>query len=131
MSETFGAKHWPKEVRVKQAEKALEIDFDDGSTFVYPAEFLRVESPSAEVQGHGPGQKQIVPGRRHVGIMAVEPVGHYAVRIKFDDLHDTGIYSWDYLYGLGRDRASLWQAYLDELTARGLSRDPPGRTSRA
>ncbi len=128
MSETFGAKHWPTEIRVKQAEKAIEIDFDNGRRFVYPAEFLRVESPSAEVQGHGPDQKQIVPGRRHVGIMAVEPVGHYAVRIKFDDLHDTGIYSWDYLYQIGENQERLWQTYLNELTARHLSRDPPGRT---
>lgn len=127
MSESFGAKHWPKEIRVKQTEKLLEIDFDDRRTFVYPAEFLRVESPSAEVQGHGPDQKQIVAGRRHVGIMAVEPVGHYAIRIKFDDLHDTGIYSWDYLYRLGEDRQALWQKYLDELAARNLSRDPPAR----
>jgi len=127
MSEAPGIRHWPKEIRVKQAEKELEIDFDNGRTFVYPAEFLRVESPSAEVQGHGPDQKQIVPGRRHVGIMAVEPVGHYAVRIKFDDLHDTGIYSWDYLYQIGENRQHLWQAYLDALAARRLSRDPPGR----
>jgi len=131
MSGIFGAKHWPTEIRVKQAEKALEIDFDNGRSFVYPAEFLRVESPSAEVQGHGPDQKQIVPGRRHVGIMAVEPVGHYAVRIKFDDLHDTGIYSWDYLYQIGENQQRLWQAYLDALAARQLSRDPPGRTGEA
>lgn len=130
MSETFGAKHWPKEIRAKQADKTLEIDFDDGRSFVYPAEFLRVESPSAEVQGHGPGQKQIVAGRRHVGIMAVEPVGHYAVRIKFDDLHDTGIYSWDYLYHLGEQRDTLWATYLDEVAKRNLSRDPPGRGGR-
>jgi DUF971 family protein len=131
MSEAPGARHWPTEIRVKQAEKAIEIDFDNGRTFMYPAEFLRVESPSAEVQGHGPDQKQIVPGRRHVGIMAVEPVGHYAVRIKFDDLHDTGIYSWDYLYRLGEDQPRLWQTYLDALAARRLSRDPPGRAAGA
>ncbi len=129
MSESFGARHWPKEIRVRRAEKTLEIDFDDGRSFVYPAEFLRVESPSAEVQGHGPDQKQIVAGRRHVGIMAVEPVGHYAVRIKFDDLHDTGIYSWDYLYRLGKDREALWRTYLEALAARNLSRDPPARSS--
>lgn len=128
MSETFGTRHWPKEIRVKQADKTLEVDFDDGRSFAYPAEFLRVESPSAEVQGHGPGQKQIVAGRRHVGIMAVEPVGHYAIRIKFDDLHETGIYSWDYLYRLGEQHESLWTAYLDELAKRNLSRDPPGRS---
>ncbi|HEX9463186.1 MAG TPA: DUF971 domain-containing protein [Alphaproteobacteria bacterium] len=129
MSESFGTKRWPKEIRVRKAEKSLEVDFDDGCTFSYPAEFLRVESPSAEVQGHGPGQKQIVAGRRFVGIMAVEPVGHYAIRIKFDDLHDTGIYSWEYLYHLGEHHDELWQAYLDEIQAKGLSRDPPGRAS--
>ena len=127
MSDAAGARHWPTEIRVRQAEKSLEIDFDNGRSFVYPAEFLRVESPSAEVQGHGLEDKQIVPGRRHVGIMAVEPVGHYAVRIKFDDLHDTGIFSWDYLYHLGEEQKSLWQKYLDALAARNLSRDPPGR----
>jgi DUF971 family protein len=131
MSEDFGTKSWPKEIRLKKAEKLLEIDFDDGQSFVYPAEFLRVESPSAEVQGHGPDQKQIVAGRRHVGIMALEPVGHYAIRIKFDDLHDTGIYSWPYLYHLGANRQSLWLAYLDALTAKGLSREPPSRKSSA
>ena len=131
MSDDFGTKSWPKEIRLKQAEKLLEIDFDDGQSFVYPAEFLRVESPSAEVQGHGPSQKQIVAGRRHVGILALEPVGHYAVRIKFDDLHDTGIYSWQYLRHLGENRDSLWQAYLDAVDAKGLSRDPPSRKSSA
>ena len=92
------------EIRLRKAEKVLDVAFDDGSRFSLPAEYLRVESPSAEVQGHGPGQKQIVAGRRHVGIMAVEPVGNYAVRLIFDDLHDTGIYSWEYLHQLG-DRA--------------------------
>ena len=92
-----------------------------------PAEYLRVESPSAEVQGHGPGQKQIVAGRRHVGIMKIEPVGNYAVRLSFDDLHDTGLYSWDYLYELGEDQSEKWAAYLEAVERQGLSRDPPGR----
>ncbi|MBM3536121.1 MAG: DUF971 domain-containing protein [Alphaproteobacteria bacterium] len=127
MSETFGTRSWPKEIRLKKAEKLLEIDFDDRCTFVYPAELLRVESPSAEVMGHAPDQKQIVAGRRHVGILALEPVGHYAVRIKFDDLHDTGIFSWEYLRHLGENREEIWKAYLDALSARGLSRDPPAR----
>jgi len=127
VSETFGTRSWPKEIRLKKAEKALEVDYDDGRTFVYPAEFLRVESPSAEVMGHGPDQKQIVAGRRHVGILGVEPVGHYAIRIKFDDLHDTGIFSWEYLRHLGENRESIWQTYLDALAAKGLSRDPPVR----
>jgi DUF971 family protein len=115
---------WPVEIRLKSKEKALEVDFDDGSRFRLPAELLRVESPSAEVQGHVPGQKQIVSGRRHVGIMGVEPVGHYAIRIRFDDLHDSGIYSWGYLYELGRRQDELWTNYLKALQERGLSRDP-------
>ena len=114
----------PVEIRLRRAEKLLEIDFDDGSRFRLPAEYLRVESPSAEVQGHGAAQKKIIAGRRHVGIMAVEPVGHYAVRLSFDDLHDTGIYSWDYLHELGRDRHRRWQDYLDALARMNLSRDP-------
>lgn len=123
----FGTKHWPVEIRLKKAEKLLEVEFDDGKSFRYPAEYLRVESPSAEVQGHGPGQKQIVAGRRQVGILSLEAVGNYAVRIDFDDLHDTGIYTWDYLYELGERQGERWQAYLDALAARGLSRDPPRR----
>ncbi len=124
MSQRFESGHWPLEIRLKQVEKRLEVAFDDGVTFAYPAEFLRVESPSAEVKGHGPGQQKIVAGRRHVGIVAIEPVGNYAIRIRFDDLHDTGIYSWAYLYEIGTDRETIWQAYLDALDARGLSRDP-------
>ena len=127
MVDTFSTRHWPIELRLKQAEKRLEVDFDDGSKFALPAEYLRVESPSAEVQGHGPGQKTIVPGRRAVGIMAVEPVGNYAVRLRFDDLHDTGIYSWQYLYELGQEQGTRWATYLGELEKRGLSRDPPRR----
>lgn len=127
MSE-FDVKHHPSEIRYVSAEKCLEITFDDGQRFSLPAELLRVESPSAEVQGHGPGQKQIVSGRRHVGIMSIEPVGSYAIKIVFDDLHDTGIFSWDYLYQLGSERESLWADYLRNLEERGLSRDPPGRS---
>ena len=115
---------WPTELRVNRAEKLLIVTFDDGARFELPAELLRVESPSAEVRGHGPGQKTIVAGRRHVGIMDLEPVGNYAVRIMFDDLHNTGMYSWDYLYHLGRNRERLWGEYLAALEQRGLSRDP-------
>ena len=115
------------EIRLKRAEKLLHLRFDTGEVFDLPAEYLRVESPSAEVQGHGPGQRVIVPGRRHVGIIGIEPVGNYAVRLSFDDLHDTGIYSWDFLYQLGREHAERWQAYLDALESKGLSRDPPRR----
>ena len=116
---------WPIELRLNKAEKQLEVSFDDGKKFSLPAEYLRVESPSAEVQGHGPGEKIIVAGRAHVGIMELEPVGNYAVRIKFDDLHDTGIFSWDYLYQLGIEHDKRWRAYLAALNARGLSREPP------
>lgn len=122
----FASRHWPQELRLKRAEKSLIVTFDDGVTFTFPAEFLRVESPSAEVQGHGPGQKKLVSGRRHVGIMGLEPVGNYAVRIQFDDLHDSGLYTWDYLYELGEAQAELWAAYLADLAAQGLSRDPSG-----
>ena len=114
----------PVEIRLIKAEKRLEVDFDDGACFSYPAELLRVESPSAEVQGHGPNQKTVVAGRRHVGIMEVEPVGHYAVRIKFDDLHDTGLYSWDYLRHLGENQDAIWRDYLAALDERDLRRDP-------
>jgi DUF971 family protein len=115
---------WPTELRVDRAEKRLTVTFDDGESFVLPAELLRVESPSAEVQGHGPSQKTIIAGRRHVGIMELEPVGNYAVRIRFDDLHDTGMYSWRYLYQLGKNQEKIWAAYLEALEQRGLSRDP-------
>jgi DUF971 family protein len=114
----------PTEIRVERAEKRLRVIFDDGNSFVLPAEYLRVESPSAEVQGHSPDEKKVVAGRRHVGIGSVEPVGNYAIRILFDDRHDTGIYSWDYLHVLGREYAVRWGRYLDELASRGLSRDP-------
>ncbi|MGH7043481.1 MAG: gamma-butyrobetaine hydroxylase-like domain-containing protein [Acetobacteraceae bacterium] len=115
------------ELRLDRAARVLHVVFDDASHFALPAEYLRVESPSAEVQGHGPDQRTIVPGRRHVGITAIEPVGNYAVRLTFDDLHDTGIYSWEYLHELGREQAPRWERYLNELAARGLSRDPPAR----
>ncbi len=114
---------WPTEIRYKKEEKIVEIDFDDDRSFRLPAELLRVESPSAEVMGHGEG-KTIVAGRRHVGITAIDPVGNYAVRVTFDDLHNTGIYSWAYLRHLGENRDAIWLAYLDALDARGLSRDP-------
>ncbi len=117
----------PTEIRLKRAERALDIAFDDGAHFVLPAEYLRVESPSAEVQGHGPGQKSIVAGRREVGILRIEPVGHYAIRIVFDDLHDSGIFSWAWLHMLGREQAERWAAYEAALAERGLTRDPPRR----
>jgi DUF971 family protein len=124
MNEAYGNRHRPREIRLKRDEKVLELDFDDGRSFRLPAELLRVESPSAEVQGHGRDTKTVVTGRRHVGIMALEPVGTYALRIRFDDMHDTGLYTWDWLYNLGVNQDEIWQAYLDALSERGLSRDP-------
>ena len=95
-----------------------------------PAEYLRVKSPSAEVQGHAPEERKTVPGKRNVAILEVHPIGNYAVRLVFDDLHSTGIYSWDYLLELGRNHAANWRDYLDELAAKGLSREPAGRQPR-
>lgn len=120
----FSTKAWPEEIKILKAEKTLEVRFDSGEHFSYPAEYLRVESPSAEVQGHAPSQKKTVSGRRHVGIMNVEPVGNYAVRIIFDDLHDSGIFSWQYLHELGADHEVRWANYLAALERDGLSRDP-------
>jgi DUF971 family protein len=115
---------WPAELRVFQNEGRIEIDFTDGKSVDLPAEYLRVESPSAEVQGHGgSATKKIVAGRRHVKIAAVEPVGHYAIRIVFDDKHDTGIYSWSYLRELADTYDERWAAYQAALLFRGLSRD--------
>ena len=117
-----GTARWPTELRLKRAEKRLEITYDDGTSFALPAEYLRVESPSAEVQGHGAGQKQTVAGKAQVGIARIEPVGNYAVRLIFDDGHDTGIYSWTYLHQLGREQQSRWARYLEDLAKAGLSR---------
>jgi len=124
MSGNFNQKNRPLEIRLIRDEKILEIDFDTGEKFRLPAELLRVESPSAEVQGHGPGQKKLVAGRRHVGIMEIKSVGNYAISIKFDDLHDSGIYTWDTLYDFGRQQEQLWDNYLEALKSEGLSRDP-------
>ena len=117
---------WPKpiEIKLKKEDKQLLVSFSDGHAFQFPAELLRVESPSAEVQGHSPTQKQIIAGRRHVGIMGLEPVGNYAIRISFDDLHDTGLFSWSYLYEMGLQQETVWETYLENLSSNGLSRDP-------
>lgn len=112
----------PTEIRLKRAERVLEISFEDGAVFALPAEYLRIESPSAEVQGHGPGERQLVAGKRQVGITAIEPTGHYAVRLTFDDGHNTGIFSWEYLHRLGREHERRWAAYLAALEAAGESR---------
>ena len=124
MSDTYGFKHQPTEIRVNREDKTLEIDFDDGKTFALPAELLRVESPSAEVQGHAPDEKRIVAGRKHVSIMEVAAVGNYAITIKFDDLHDSGIYSWETLYDFGENGDAIWAEYEKNLEANGLSREP-------
>lgn len=125
VTDSYSTRIWPTELRINRAERLLEIAFDDGSRFRLPAEFLRVESPSAEVQGHGPDQKTLVHGRAAVAIIGAEPVGNYAVRLRFDDLHDSGIYSWKYLYELGKNQDALWAAYLAALAKQGLSREPP------
>ena len=114
---------WPEELRLADRGRTLNVRFDDGSAFALSAEYLRVESPSAEVQGHGAGEKTTVAGKRSCRIVAAEPVGNYAVRLIFDDHHSTGIYTWPYLHRLGRDHGSLWPVYLDRLARAGLSRD--------
>ena len=114
----------PTEIKLHQTSRAMELSFADGTRFRLPYEFLRVYSPSAEVRGHGPGQETLQIGKRDVTIAELEPVGHYAVRPKFSDGHDTGIYSWDYLYDLGERQEELWQRYLARLAAAGASRDP-------
>ena len=118
---------WPTEITLAKDKRALRVAFDDGTSFELPAEYLRVESPSAEVQGHSPAERKTVPGKREVQIIGVEPVGNYAVRLQFDDMHQTGIYSWPYLRSLGEEREARWAAYLAELEAKGLSRDPVRR----
>lgn len=114
--------HWPSELRIAKDKRSLTIVFDDGVSYTHPAEYLRVISPSAEVQGHTPAQRQTVPGKRDVEIMKVEPVGNYAVRITFTDLHNSGIYSWSYLREIGEDYEERWAAYLAELEKKGLAR---------
>jgi DUF971 family protein len=122
-----GTKAWPTEIKLCKDRTVLAVAFDTGESFEFPAEFLRVLSPSAEVQGHSPDQRQTVAGKKAVGIIEVHPVGNYAVRLVFDDLHSTGIYSWEYFLALGRHRDEFWRDYLDELAAKGLSREPVRR----
>jgi DUF971 family protein len=114
----------PTEIKLHQSSRALEIAFNDGQVLRLPYEFLRICSPSAEVRGHGPGQEVLQVGKRDVAIKEVEAVGHYAIRPTFSDGHDTGIYSWDYLYDLGLRQDDLWQRYLDRMAAAGASRGP-------
>jgi DUF971 family protein len=119
------AQAWPTELRLHKDRKILSVTFDDGERFDLPAEYLRVKSPSAEVQGHSAEERKTVPGKRNVEIIEVLPVGNYAVRLVFDDLHSTGIFGWDYLRELGRNYAAYWQDYLDELASKNLKREPP------
>jgi len=118
---------WPTEIKLRRDRAALAVSFDNGERFELPAEYLRVKSPSAEVQGHSPDERKTVPGKRNVLVLEVHPIGNYAVRLVFDDMHSTGIYSWDYFLDLGRNRETYWQAYLDDLAAKGLSREASAR----
>lgn len=122
---------WPTEITVHSASRMLEIAFQDGRRFRLTFEFLRVFSPSAEVRGHGPGQERLQTGKRDVTIESVDTVGHYAARIAFSDGHDTGLYSWDYLYELGINQDELWRDYLHRMEEAGASRDPAGAPARA
>ena len=122
-SKADSSRPWPSEIKLKKAERRLEVRFDDGSAFALPAEYLRVESPSAEVQGHGTGNKTIVPGKRNVAITSLEPVGNYAVRIIFSDGHDSGLFTWETLYRLGHAHGQIWADYEAALANKGLSRD--------
>lgn len=128
----MSAEPWPVELRVDSEARQLLVRFEDGASFTLPAEYLRVESPSAEVQGHGAGPKTLVPGKRLVGIQAISPIGNYAIKIHFDDQHETGIFTWSYLHQLGTEFDQRWAAYEAELAAAGKSRDgfrPRGPTS--
>ena len=117
---------WPSEIRLQDKGRMLKVSFEDGRSFALPAELLRVMSPSAEVQGHSRRERKIIGGKRDVAIVAVDPVGSYAIRLGFDDKHDTGIYTWAYLHELGCAQGAKWAAYASELEARGLSRDAAG-----
>jgi DUF971 family protein len=121
------ARAWPTEIRLEKDRKTLRVTFDNGETHALSAEYLRVKSPSAEVQGHAPEERKTVPGKREVAILEVHPIGNYAVRLVFDDLHSTGIYSWDYFLELGRNHEAYWRDYLDELAAKGMTREPVRR----
>lgn len=119
---TAAGKPWPTELRLHKDRRSLTVAFDSGESFTFPAEYLRVKSPSAEVQGHSPDERKTVGGKKNVLILEVNPVGNYAVRLVFDDLHSTGIFSWDYFLELGRNRDAYWQEYLDDLAGKGLTR---------
>ncbi|MFZ2157576.1 MAG: DUF971 domain-containing protein [Bradyrhizobium sp.] len=126
MSPPDAAPAWPVEIRLAKDRRTLHIAFDDGQSFGLPAELLRVASPSAEVQGHSEAERKTVGGKRNVTILSVDAVGNYAVRLGFDDMHSTGIYSWAFLHDLGANAERRFQDYLDDLQAKGLDRDRPG-----
>jgi len=126
MSEPDVGGAWPVEIRLSKDRRALHVTFDDGAHFELPAELLRVMSPSAEVQGHSEAERKTVGGKRNVAILSVDPIGNYAIRIGFDDMHNTGIYSWEFLYALGQNADQRFKLYLDDLAAKGLTRDKPG-----
>ncbi len=121
------SKRWPTELRLSKDRRTLTVTFDDGTHHALAAEYLRVMSPSAEVQGHSPEERKTVPGKREVEIIGVEPVGNYAVKIVFDDMHSTGLFGWDYLHELGAKHGERWANYLAELDAKGLSRERAAR----
>jgi DUF971 family protein len=127
-----GAAYWaerkPLEIKLRRQSRVLEVAFDDGKRFELPFEYLRVYSPSAEVKGHGPGQETLQIGKHDVQIRSVDPVGHYAVKLVFDDGHDSGLYAWGYLYELGATQADKWQHYLDRLARLGIAYPTPAPT---
>ena len=122
MTEPDETRPWPTELRLAKDRRTLAVAFEGGKSFALPAEYLRVKSPSAEVQGHAPDERKTVPGKKDVAITAVDPIGNYAVRLAFDDLHSTGIFTWDYLLELGENQERYWQDYLKELAEKGLTR---------
>jgi DUF971 family protein len=126
LSAPNAAPAWPVEIRLTKDRRALQVTYDDGSAFSLSAELLRVTSPSAEVQGHSEAQRKTVGGKRNVTILSVDPIGNYAVKIGFDDMHSTGIYSWGFLRDLGVNAERRLSDYLDDLQAKGLDRDKPG-----
>ncbi len=123
MSPATQSDAWPTELRLSKDRKTLAVAFDNGATYDLAAEYLRVKSPSAEVQGHSPDERKTVSGKINVAILEVHPIGNYAVRLVFDDMHSTGIYSWTYLLDLGRNRDRYWQEYLDDLRGKNLRRE--------
>jgi len=122
LTEPDETRPWPTELRLAKDRRTLAVAFEGGKSFALPAEYLRVKSPSAEVQGHAPDERKTVPGKKDVEITAVDPIGNYAVRLAFDDLHSTGIFTWDYLLELGENQERYWQDYLKELAEKGMTR---------